>query len=202
MGSAQSVWTTLGLSQVTAAYAFPVYTAQAPGCSAGHCPKRALHFVHFPGLNHSGSGSQVLHKGTDSIGHAFCAIPRSEQLRQPGAWQVHCPRCAMCLNHLPVLAWFPGAREHCLMCTVCLLWGADVRLRPSWQMSTIQDPRKMWLATGSLLTFWWKMLSLGPRFPLPSSSGCHPPASLPPVGGGASMQPASSPLVFTQSFVL
>ena len=24
-------------------------------------------------------------------------------------------------------------------------------------MSTIQDPRKTWLATGSLLTVWWKM---------------------------------------------
>ena len=24
-------------------------------------------------------------------------------------------------------------------------------------MSTIQDPRKMWLATGSLLTVWWRI---------------------------------------------
>ena len=28
-------------------------------------------------------------------------------------------------------------------------------------MSTFQDPRKMWLATGNLLTVWWKMQSLG-----------------------------------------
>ena len=109
VGSAHSVWTTLGLSQVTAACAFPVYTAQASACSAGHCPKWALHFVHFPGLNHSGSGSRVVHKGTDSIGHAFCALPRSEQLRQPGAWQLHCSRCTMHLNHLPILTRFPGA---------------------------------------------------------------------------------------------
>ena len=33
-------------------------------------------------------------------------------------------------------------------------------------MSTIQDPRKTWLATGSLLTVWWRMPSLGPRLPL------------------------------------
>ena len=49
---------------------------------------------------------------------------------------------------------------------MCLLWGADLWLRPSWQMSVIQDPRKTWLATGSLLTVWWRMPSLGPRLPL------------------------------------
>ena len=81
VGSAQSVWTTLGLSQGTAACAFPVYTAQAPGCSAGHDPKQALSFIHFPGLSHSGSGSQVFHKGADLVGPAFCACPRSKQLR-------------------------------------------------------------------------------------------------------------------------
>ena len=38
--------------------------------------------------------------------------------------------------------------------------------------------------------------------PLPSTSGCQTTASLPLAGGGACMQLASSPLVFTQSFVL
>ena len=47
----------------------------------GYCPKWALSFVHFPGLRCSGSGSRLLHKGTDSVGRAFCALPRSEQLR-------------------------------------------------------------------------------------------------------------------------
>ena len=76
------------------------------GALQGHCPKQALYFLHFPGLSHS--GSWVLRKGTDSVGHTFCALPRSEQFRQPGVWQVHCPRGAM-----------------------CLLWGADLRLQPS-----------------------------------------------------------------------
>ena len=67
----------------------------------GNCPKQALHFVHFPGLSCLGSGSRVLHKGTDSVGCAFCALPRFEQLRQPGAWRVHCPRWAVRLSHLP-----------------------------------------------------------------------------------------------------
>jgi len=48
--------------------AFPVYTAQAPGYSAGNCLRQALGCVHFPGLSRSGSGSRVLPKGADSIG--------------------------------------------------------------------------------------------------------------------------------------
>ena len=53
----------------------------------GNCLKRALSCVHFPGLNCSGSrsASWVLRKGTDVVGHAFCALPRSRQLRRPGA---------------------------------------------------------------------------------------------------------------------
>ena len=61
--------------------AFPVYTAQAPGCSAGNSLRQALGCVHFPGLSHSGSGSRVLPKGADSFGPAFCALPRSKPLR-------------------------------------------------------------------------------------------------------------------------
>ena len=100
VGSAHSVWTTLGVPQLKVVCASRVYTAQAPGCSAGHCPKRALRSVDFPGLSLSGSGSRVLRKGTHSVGHAFCVLPRSEHLRQPGAWRAHCPRWTMHLNHL------------------------------------------------------------------------------------------------------
>jgi len=52
----------------------------------------------FPDLYHSGSGSQVLHKGTDSAGPAFCALPSSEQLRRPGAWRAHTPRVQCVLS--------------------------------------------------------------------------------------------------------
>ena len=52
------------------------------------------------------------------------------------------------------------------MCVMCPCWRADLRLRPSWQMSAIQDLRKKWLAAGSLLTVWWKMPSPGLRCPL------------------------------------
>ena len=69
----------------------------------------------------------------------------------------------MRLDHLPS----PGcsaprctARALSQVC-VCLLRGADLRLRPSWQ-----GPRKTWLAAGSLLTVWWRMPSLRLRLPL------------------------------------
>ena len=75
------------------------------GCS----PNQALRFMHFPGLRCSGSASQVLHKGTDMAGPVFCALPSSEQLRQPGVWQVQLPRWAVSLNHhLTLATWFRG----------------------------------------------------------------------------------------------
>ena len=37
--------------------------------------EQALSCVHFPGPSCSGSGSQVLHKGADLVGPAFCAFP-------------------------------------------------------------------------------------------------------------------------------
>ena len=36
-----------------------------------NCLKQVLGCVYFPGLRHSGSGSRVLHKGTDSVRPAF-----------------------------------------------------------------------------------------------------------------------------------
>ena len=58
--------------------AFPVYTAQALGCSAGNRPRPALGCIHLPGLSRSGSGTQVVLRGADSVVPAFCALPRSE----------------------------------------------------------------------------------------------------------------------------
>ena len=61
--------------------AFPVYTAQALGYSAGNCLRPALGCMHFPGLSRSASGTQVVLRGADSVGPVFCAFPRSKQLR-------------------------------------------------------------------------------------------------------------------------
>ena len=154
LGSAHSVWAVLGLPPLTACVVSRSTLLRLQVVLCGNCLKRALGPVHFPGLSHSGSCSWILHKGTDSVGLAFCALPRSEQLRQLGAWQAHSPRRTVHLitSPVPVTHFLGAQRERQLRCEVCLLWGADLWLWPSWQMSTIQDLRKIWLATGSLLT--------------------------------------------------
>ena len=78
----------------------------------------------------------------------------------PGVQWVLSPPWSQLLGLLGV----PQERRH--RCAVCLLSGADLRLQPSWQMSTVQYPRMMWLATGSLFPVWWRMPSLGPKLPL------------------------------------
>ena len=70
-----------GFAPAHGACAFLVFTAQASGCFAGELSKVGPGFMYFPGLSCLGSGSSVLHKGPDLVGHAFCALPRSEQLR-------------------------------------------------------------------------------------------------------------------------
>ena len=62
------------------ACALPAHTAQALGCSASNCLRLALGCMHLPGISPSGSGTRVVFRGADSVGLAFCALPRSEQL--------------------------------------------------------------------------------------------------------------------------
>ena len=130
----------------------------------------------FPGLHCS--GSRVLCRALSKAGPMFHALPRSKSLRSrfSGSPQGHrldwacvlCPsqiqaaqvtKClvsTMCLNHLPGPSHSVSQvhDKSSLRCAMCLPWGADLWLRPSWQMSTVQDPRKTWLATGSLLAVW------------------------------------------------
>ena len=101
MGSACSVWTTLGLLLLTACVLSRSTLLRFQVVLQGNCLRRVLGCVHFPGLQHSGSASQVLNKGTDSFGPAFCALPRSEQLRQPGAWRVYSSQLGNASYHLP-----------------------------------------------------------------------------------------------------
>ena len=58
------------------------HIAQALGCSARNHLWPALGCLHLPGLSFSGLGTWVVLRGTDSVGPAFCALPRSKQLRQ------------------------------------------------------------------------------------------------------------------------
>ena len=59
----------------------PAHIAQVLGCSTGNRPRPALGCMHLPGLSRSGSGTRVVLRGADSVRPAFCALPRSEQLR-------------------------------------------------------------------------------------------------------------------------
>ena len=61
--------------------AVPAHTAQALGCSPGNHLRPALGCMPLPGLSRSGSCTQVVLRGADSVGPAFCAFPRSEELR-------------------------------------------------------------------------------------------------------------------------
>ena len=109
---------------------------------------------------------------------------------------------ALCLiiSLIPAVR-FPGCAP-ASRCAVCPFWGGDLWLRLSWWMSTIQDPKKTWLVTESLLAIWLGMPSLGPSLPL-SFRLWLAPACLPASGRGwAGPQLASSLLIFSQSFVL
>ena len=65
----------------------PAHTAQPLCCSARNCPRPALACMHLPILSHSGSGTQEVLRGADSVGPALCALSRSEQLRWWSVWR-------------------------------------------------------------------------------------------------------------------
>ena len=155
VGSALSVWATLGLPPLGVC-AFPVYTAQAPGCSSGDLSKAGTGLGALPRsklLRFRFSGTP---QGTDSVGSAFGALPRSEQLSRPSAWGAHSPQVGSASYHLPIpVAGFPGcaAGELSQVCHVSPLgsWSPAAAL-----LVDVNSPgsQEMWLATGSLLTVW------------------------------------------------
>ena len=166
--------------------AFLAYTAQAPGCSAGDLSKvgPGLHaLLRSKPLRFRFSGTPRGHR----LGWAcvLCPSPvRAAQVTRCLARALSPGAVRLIPSPVPAARFPVRQQERRLRRAACLLWGADLWLRPSWWMSTVQDPRKTWLATGSLLAVWKRMQSLGPSLPLPSGSGCCPPAFLPPVQDG------------------
>ena len=75
-----------GFAPIHSMCAFLVNTAQALGCSAGALSKTSPGLCALPRSKPFRFRFSVLHKGTDLVGLVFCALPRSEQLRQPGVW--------------------------------------------------------------------------------------------------------------------
>ena len=204
MGSAHNVWATLGLLPLTECVLSWSTPLRLQVALQGNYLKRALDCVHFPGLSCSGSDSRVLHKAQTRLGLRFVPFPGPSSSGNQVLGERALPRWGGACYHLP-------GPSHLVSCVrsgsaisgvPCLLWGADLWLRPSWWMSTVHDPRKTWLATGGLLTVWWRMPSLGQRLPLSLQLWLLPACLSASGRGWASPQPASTPLVFAQSFVL
>ena len=84
---------------------FPVYTVQALGCSAGNCLRQTLGCVHFPGLSRSGSGSWVLHKGTDWLGLHFVPFPGLSSSGDQALGECTLPRWGGASYHLHGPGW-------------------------------------------------------------------------------------------------
>ena len=102
------------------ACSLPAHTAQALRCSAGNQRWPALGCLHLPGPSHSGSETRVVLRGADSVGAAFCALPRSER-------QFALPRRAPMLRLIasPPLSYLGVKPAHLLR-----------------QMLTVQTPKK------------------------------------------------------------
>ena len=103
VGSARSIWATLGLPPPPPMECVLSWSTllRLQVALPGSCLRWALSCMYFPGLSHSGSGSRVLQKETDSVGPAFCVLPRSEQFRPPGAWQAYSPQMGWCVLSPP-----------------------------------------------------------------------------------------------------
>ena len=149
----------------------------------GICPaKRALHFVHSPGLSCSGSGPQVVHKSTDSVGCVFCTLPRSEQFRRPGAWRAHSPQVCGVSYHLSgpslLVSWVCGRSTVSSVLFVSsgeLISGCDP---PGGRPLSRVPGRKTWLATGSLQQFGRGCRLWGRDCPFPALAATRLPPCL------------------------
>ena len=150
MGRAHSLGHT-GFAPAYTVCAFPVYTAQAPGCSA--C-----------GLSKAGPGLRALPR-SKPLRFRFSGTPQRRRLGW--AW-VLCPSQVRAAPATRCLGSALSRGGGCILSPppsqllgllggsgrLCLFWGADLWLRPSQRMSTVQNPRKSWLASRSLLAVW------------------------------------------------
>ena len=83
--------------------AFPVYTAQAPGCSIWSRPCVAC-----------GSSFQILHKSMDSVGPAFCAFPGQSSSGSQELDRGHSPRVWYALSPRWSQPQFPRVPVGCV----------------------------------------------------------------------------------------
>ena len=105
VGSARSVWATLGLPPFTLCVLSHSTLLRLQVALQGNRLKGALGCMHFRGL--SGSGPQVLHTGTDWVGPAFCALPRAAQATRCLASMLSQLSGGLITSQVPD-PWFPG----------------------------------------------------------------------------------------------
>ena len=156
--------------------------------------ERALRCVDFPGLSRSNSGFRVLHKSTDSVGPAFCAFPGWSS---SGSQELDKRTLPGCRAPSP-LRGSSLSFHACQSGPPCVSSG---ELDSSCDRPGGCQPSR--ISRKSLVRSWKPVCRLvgdaisGAEFaPFPSPL---PPAS---SGGWASLLPASSSLVFAQSFGL
>ena len=76
LACARSASATLGLPPLMAhAPSLPTLLRLYLGCSPRNHPSPALGCMHLPGLSHSGSGTEVVLRGEDSVGLHFVPFP-------------------------------------------------------------------------------------------------------------------------------
>ena len=172
--------------------AFPIYTAQAPGCSIWSGPCVAC-----------GSSFQVLHKSADSVGPVFCAFPGLSSSSSQELDRRTLPRVRRAFSPPWSQPQFPPEP---VRCTRLLLSASPapvparagrvpvprVSPRPSRQMSTIQNLRK------SLVRNWRPVCSVVGDVVL----GVEPapfPSPLPPASGRAGLVRSLRALLWTCS---
>ena len=133
VGSARGVWATLGLPPLTACVLSRSTLVSLQVALRGNSLKQALGCMHFPGLSHSGSGSQVLHKGTESVEPGFVPFPGPSSSGDQVLGELTLParRCILSPSLVPAPR-FPGCTVGAppQMCRESPL-GADLRLQPS-----------------------------------------------------------------------
>ena len=115
VGSAHSVWATLGFPPLLACVLSWSTLLRLQVALQGNCLKQALGFVHFPGLSCSGSGSWILHKGTDSVGCAFRPFPGLSSLGDQVLGECTVPGglCILITSLVPATQ-FPGCTTRAL----------------------------------------------------------------------------------------
>ena len=96
-----------GFAPLTGVCAFPVYTAQAPGCSIWSGPCVAC-----------GSSFLVFHKSADSVAPAFCAFPGRSSSGSQELAQRTLPRCGAPSRLCGPSLSFRQRRSG--VCTLCL----------------------------------------------------------------------------------